>query len=153
MEEHRVIVVGASAGGVEALTPLVSRLRPDLPVAVFVVMHFSEQSRGVLPDILTRKGPLVDTHASDGDPIEPGRIYVGRPGFHTLLQPGVVRVVRGPTENGHRPAIDPLFRSAAEVYGPRVVGVILSGMLAAVRHPTEALFDSMPRSAMTAHTS
>ena len=159
---HDIVVIGASAGGVEALSTLVAELPRSLRAAVFVVLHVS-RGRSVLPEILTRAGRLPAAHPADGDRIEYGQIYVARPDHHLTLEEGVIRVVHGPTENGYRPAVDPLFRSAARVYGPRVVGVILTGALddgtaglaavkeaggvAVVQDPDEAFASSMPRSA------
>jgi two-component system, chemotaxis family, protein-glutamate methylesterase/glutaminase len=159
---YDVVVIGASAGGVEALSKVVSDLPRNLRAAVFVVLHLS-RARSVLPEILTRAGLLPAVHPADGDPIEHGRIYVGRPDHHLTLEEGRIRVVHGPTENGYRPAVDPLFRSAARVYGPRVIGIILTGALddgtaglaavkeaggiAIVQDPDEAFASSMPRSA------
>lgn len=143
---------------------LVGGLPADLPASLFVVLHVPPNGSSVLPDILSRRGPLPALHPDDNAPILPGRIYVAPPNHHLLLKEGTVRVTRGPNENGHRPAIDPLFRSAARFYGPRAVGVILSGMLddgtaglqaikqmggtAIVQDPDEALFGGMPRSAV-----
>lgn len=162
MPTHDIIVIGASAGGVEALSKLVAELPRSLRASVFVVLHLS-RGRSVLPEILSRAGVLPAIHPNDGDPIEPGRIYVSRPDHHLTLEPGRIRILHGPTENGYRPAVDPLFRSAARHYGPRVVGVILTGALddgtaglaavkeaggvAVVQDPEEAFASSMPRSA------
>lgn len=161
---NRLIVIGASAGGVEALTRLVSRLPARLPAAIVVVVHFPAGGTSVLPRILERSGPLPVSHADDGDLLEPGRIFVARPGRHLLVQPGQLRLSSGPAENGCRPAIDLLFRSAADAYGARVVGVVLSGTrddgtaglmaikgrdgLAVVQDPADALFAGMPQSAI-----
>jgi two-component system, chemotaxis family, protein-glutamate methylesterase/glutaminase len=161
---HDIIVIGASAGGVEALIALVGGLPADFPAAIFVVVHFPAQSASALPRILTRAGPLPATHAQHEEAIRPGRIYVATPDCHLLVRPGVVHVVRGPRENHCRPAIDPLFRSAALAYGPRVIGVILSGTLgdgtaglltvkrqggvAIIQDPASALFPEMPRNAL-----
>lgn len=159
-----MIVVGGSAGGVEAVTQVVESLPSDLNAAVFIVIHFPEFSDSVLPAILNRRGRLKAVHAEDGMAVEPGHIYVARPGKHLLVRRSVVRLVEGPKENGNRPAIDPLFRTAARSCGPSVAGVLLSGMLddgtmgmAAVKRfggvtiaqdPEEATFSAMPRNAI-----
>lgn len=159
-----VIVIGASAGGIEALTTLVGCLPPDLGAAIFVVLHMAPDQKSVLPRILSSAGKLPARHARDGEAIAPNRIYVARPDHHLLIHDGHMRVVRGPRENGHRPAIDPLFRTAAHALGPRVIGIILSGALddgtaglvsikgrgglALVQDPNEAIVQMMPRSAL-----
>ncbi|HKY76395.1 MAG TPA: chemotaxis protein CheB [Acidimicrobiia bacterium] len=159
-----VIVVGASAGGVEALSTLVRDLPEDLPAAVFVVLHMGPHSATALPKILGRRTKLPVDHPRDGEPIQPNRIYVAVPDHHMVLRDGAIRVAPGPKENGHRPSIDTLFRSAAACYGPRVVGVILSGTrddgtaglraihdrggVAIVQDPAEALFPGMPQAAL-----
>lgn len=164
MPGHDIIVVGASAGGVEALSELFSRLPGDVPASFFVVLHVPDRGTSMLPDILSRRGALPAVHPRDGAPIEPGRVYVAPPGFHLLVKRGTVRLLRGPRENGARPAVDPLFRTAAAAYGPRVVGVVLSGTLddgtaglqsvksrggtALVQDPDEAMYAGMPRSAV-----
>lgn len=164
MTGHDIIVIGASAGGVEALIEVVRRLPPRLPAAVFVVLHIPAQSPSLLPEILTRSGSFVASHPEDNEKIEHGRIYVAPPDHHLLVERGYVRVIRGPKENRHRPAIDPLFRSAARAYGTRVVGVVLSGALddgtagllavkrrggiAVIQDPKDALYPSMPQSAL-----
>ncbi|WP_353682538.1 chemotaxis protein CheB [Mesorhizobium sp.] len=122
-----IIVVGASAGGVEALKRLATYLPPDLAAAVFVVLHVGQTS--YLPEILDRAGPLRAIKAKSGEQFERGRIYVASPGFHLLLHHDHMLLRRGPRENLARPAIDPLFRSAACSYGARVIGVLLSGSL------------------------
>ena len=165
MPKHDIIVIGASAGGIEALIELFSVLPQDLPAAVFVVCHLSPQSEGVLPAALSRNGNLRAVNATDREQIIPGRVYVAPPDHHLLVEPGFVRVTQGPKENRFRPAIDPLFRSAAYAYGPRVIGVVLTGALddgtaglwaikergglAIVQDPDDALFPSMPLSALT----
>jgi two-component system chemotaxis response regulator CheB len=128
-KRQSIVVIGASAGGVEALRTVVSGLESDLPAAVFVVLHLAPGGTSVLPSILQRAGNLPATHPTDGEAIENGRIYVAPPDHHLLIDEGTVRIVRGPRENGHRPAIDTLFRSAARSHGPRTVGVVLSGVL------------------------
>jgi two-component system, chemotaxis family, protein-glutamate methylesterase/glutaminase len=164
MPNHDIVVIGASAGGVETVTQLVQRLPPDLPAALFVGLHFPPGGVSVLPAILNRIGTLPATHPHHGAPIQPGQIYVSPPDYHLLLQPDRICLERGPRENGHRPSLDALFRSAAQAYGPRTIGVILSGALddgvagfkvihayggiTIAQDPDEALFDSMPRSAI-----
>jgi len=125
---HDIIVIGASMGGVEALSQLVAQLPPRLAASVFIVLHVSPDSRSLLPEILSRMGPLPAVHPVDHEPLEHGRIYVAPNDHHLLVEPGHVRVVRGPMENGHRPAVDPLFRSVAELYGDRALAVVLTGM-------------------------
>jgi two-component system chemotaxis response regulator CheB len=204
MPGRDLIVIGASAGGIQALTELLRGLPADLPAAVLVVVHTSPTSPGVLPQILDRAGPLRAAHAADGEPLRPGRVYVAPPDHHLLVKPAdthgrpnprrarkgkpardesdaaihraspddndrglpplTLRIVRGPKENGFRPAVDPLFRTAARVGGARTVGVVLSGSLddgteglaliksyggtALVQDPAEAHFPSMPASAI-----
>src|SRR5215211_1323169 len=148
-----IIVVGASAGGIEALRVLAGGLPADFPASLFVVLHTSPESPAMLPNILARSGSLPALSPKDGDRIRPGTIYVAPPDRHLLIEPNLMRVTRGPKENRFRPAVDPLFRSAAQTYGPRVVGVILTGYLdggtAVVQDPADALVPSMPLSAVT----
>src|SRR6184192_4129051 len=113
MPHHDVIVVGASSGGVEALTTLLAQLPEDLPAAMFIVLHVRPDAPSYLPAILNRAGRLPVSHAVDGEPIRQGRIYVAPPGHQTYVKKGRIGVARGPQENLHRPAIDPLFRTAA----------------------------------------
>jgi two-component system chemotaxis response regulator CheB len=165
MSGRDIVVVGTSAGGVEALRALVAGLPKDFPGSVFVVMHTAPDSPGVLASILDRSGPLPASHAVNRERIKPGHVYVAPPDTHLLLEPGHTRLTHGPKENRFRPAIDPLFRSAAQTYGPRVVGVVLTGGLddgtsglwavkrlggvAVVQDPDEAFMPSMPLSALS----
>lgn len=159
-----IVAIGASAGGVDAITRIVAALPENLDAAVFVVVHTLPHGPGYFAALLDRAGPLPAAYPEDGDPIERGRVYVAPPDRHLLVQHGRVGVVRGPKENFTRPAIDPLFRSAALAYGPRVTGVVLTGGLddgtaglvaikarggiAVVQDPAEAREPSMPRSAL-----
>jgi two-component system chemotaxis response regulator CheB len=159
-----IIVIGASAGGIEALKVIASGLPKEFPASVFVVLHTAPESPGILADILDRAGVLPAIKPVDRERIQPGRIYVAPPNQHLIVEPNLVRLTRGPKENRFRPAVDPLFRSAAQVYGPRVIGVILTGNLddgtaglwavkqlggvSVVQDPQEAEAPSMPRSAM-----
>jgi two-component system, chemotaxis family, protein-glutamate methylesterase/glutaminase len=164
MHGRDIVVIGASAGGIEPLTALVRGLPADFPGSLFVVVHFPSSGISSLPAILSRAGSLPARHAVDGETIEPGRIYVAKPGWHLLIEDERLALSRGPKENGHRPAVDPLFRSAARTYGPRVVGIVLSGNLndgaaglyavkrqggfAVAQSLESALYEGMPRSAM-----
>ncbi|SDJ34007.1 chemotaxis protein CheB [Nonomuraea jiangxiensis] len=161
-----VIVVAASAGGVEPLRTVLSGLPPDLPAALLVVLHVPPQSSSVLANILDRAGPLKAAPAENAEPVRPGRVYVARPDHHLLLHGGRTRLSRGPRQNGHRPAADPLFMSAALDAGPRAAAVVLSGTLddgakgcevidryggaVAVQDCAECAFPGMPRAAVSA---
>ena len=163
-DQYRIIVIGASAGGFEALKTIVKDLPSDINASIFIVWHMATSMRGMLPDVFNNLGPMFAAHAYDREPIVSGRIYVAPPDHHMLVENGQVRVTRGPKENRFRPAVDPLFRSAAYVYGNRVIGVILSGALddgtaglwsvkhyggiAVVQDPADAEVSSMPQSAM-----
>jgi two-component system chemotaxis response regulator CheB len=162
-QTHDVVVVGASAGGVEALITFVASLHANLEAALFIVLHVPANAPSALPHILAHAGPLPAKLAEDNELIARGHIYVAPPDSHLLLTATSMRVTHGPHENWHRPAIDPLFRSAAIAFGPRVVGVVLSGALndgtagliaikrlggiALVQDPSTAVFPSMPLSA------
>ena len=159
-----MVVIGASAGGIEALNQIIPRLPEDLPASVVVVMHLAPEARSALPTILARKTLLLTTAAHDGAAIEHGHVYVAPPDRHVLFEGGRVRLTRGPRENGHRPAIDATFRSAARAYGDRVIGIVLSGNLGdgavglhvveeaggitIVQDPADALHPSMPSHAI-----
>ncbi len=162
MLNRNVVIIGASAGGLDALQQICGRLPQDLNASVLIVMHTASQS--VLPQVLSRSGPLPAVHAQDGQKLEPAHIYVAPPDIHMLVERGYLRLVSGPRENRHRPAIDPTFRSAALAYRNRAIGVILTGMLddgtsglmvirahagvAIVQDPETALFSSMPANAL-----
>ena len=164
MKHRDIIAIGASAGGIEALQQLVRTLPARFPASVFITVHFPETGSSRLPHILNRAGQLPAVHAADGETVVRERIYVARPDFHLLPSEQGIRLVRGPKENGNRPAIDPMFRSAAVAFGPRVIGVVLSGNLddgtsglaaikrnggvTIVQDPNDALFPSMPQSAV-----
>lgn len=126
---HDIILIGASAGGVAALMKLAKQLPADLPASVFVVVHYPSSFRSNLPEVLCNHGPLPVGWASDGQVIQPGRMYVAPPDFHLLLDGESIHLWRGPKENRFRPAINALFRSAAVTFGPRVAGVVLTGLL------------------------
>jgi two-component system chemotaxis response regulator CheB len=161
---RRLVVIGASAGGIEALRTLIAALPADFPAAVAVVLHMAPASPGVLSDVLARAGTLPVTTPATGTAIRSGYVYVAPPDYHLLIEPGRLRLTKGPRENRFRPAIDPLFRSAAQVYGPAAIGVVLTGSLddgtaglwmikqlggvAVAQDPAEAMFPSMPDSAI-----
>jgi two-component system chemotaxis response regulator CheB len=128
-ETRDVVVIGGSAGGVEAVLRIVEALPARLAARLFLVIHVPPTGPSVLPRILERRGKLAARHPRDGELTEPSIIYVAPPDHHLLVRLDEVGVVRGPRENGHRPAVDPLFRSAAATYGRRVIAVILSGNL------------------------
>jgi two-component system chemotaxis response regulator CheB len=129
MANRDIVVIGASAGGVDALQRLIAQLPGDLRASIFIVLHISPHLPSYLPQILRNTGKLPADHPSNGLEIQQGRIYVAPPDHHMLLHSDGIRVIRGAKENRHRPAIDPLFRSAAVSYGPRVIGILLTGNL------------------------
>lgn len=160
-----IIAIGASAGGVEALRDIAARLPGNLQAAVLVVIHISPESSGLLPAILNRSSLWNAIQPEDGTPIEHGNIYIAPPDHHMVVEPGDrIRIISGPRHNRHRPAIDPLFRSVARFYGPRAIGMILTGFLAdgssglamiknaggiaIVQDPNDAMVPSMPRRAL-----
>src|SRR5215469_12571390 len=164
MPNRDLVVIGASAGGIGALQQLCAALPSDLNAAVLVVVHTAASSSNLLPPVLRRAGCLNAITPDDGSTLEKGKIYVAPPDRHLVVEDHSLRLVHGPRENHNRPAIDPTFRSAALAYGPRVIGVVLTGSLddgtgglmvirahggeAIVQHPSSALFPSMPESAL-----
>jgi two-component system chemotaxis response regulator CheB len=161
-----IVVVAASAGGLEPLRAVMAGLPADLPASVHVVLHVPATGGRALPNILDRAGPLSAGPAMDGEPLRHGRVYVAPPDRHVLIAEGRTRLSRGPRQNGLRPAADPLFRSAALFGGPRTTAVVLSGTLddgalgsatverqggaVLVQDPAEAAYTSMPRAALAA---
>ena len=166
MSNRDIIVIGGSAGATAPLKQILSRLPPDLPAAVLIVLHIPAQGIGILSTVASSAGPLPVRQAENGMKIEPGQVYLAAPDHHLLLSEDRVFLGRGPRENMVRPAIDALFRSAAINYGPRVIGVLLSGLLSdgsaglnaikrcggisVVQDPSDAIADEMPRSALEA---
>jgi two-component system chemotaxis response regulator CheB len=164
MPKHDIIVIGTSAGGVEALQKLVPQLPGYLPAAVFVVLHTYPVSKSYMPEILASEAKLPVSHAQDGMATAPGHIYIAPPDYHLIIERDHVHLSSGPKEHHQRPSINVTFRSASLAYGERVVGVILTGRLddgtaglgdikrrggiAVVQNPEEALFPSMPLSAL-----
>jgi len=164
MPGHDIIAIGASAGGVHALSEVVAGLPASLPASIFAVLHLGEGHDSALPSILRRAGALPVKHPEPTEAIQRGWVYAAPPDRHMVLYDSSVRLLQGPRENGYRPAIDVLFRSAARTYGRRVVGVVLTGNLddgtaglaaiksagglALVQDPADADYPSMPRSAI-----
>jgi two-component system chemotaxis response regulator CheB len=164
MTGHDIIVIGASVGGVETLSMLVAQFPADLAATVFIVQHVFPTASGHLAKILDRAGPLPATQAQDGETFQRAHIYVAPPDHHLVVKEGYLCLTHGLRENRVRPAIDPLFRSAAVAYGARVVGVVLTGMqndgsagllaikrcggIAMVQDPAEAPYPDMPLSAL-----
>jgi two-component system chemotaxis response regulator CheB len=164
MPAKDIVVIGTSAGGVEALQRLCASLPADFPATIFITQHLSPSARSVLPQLLNRAGPLPALSPKDGGAIEPGRIYVAAPDLHMLLRPGRILMRRGPNENRTRPAVNALFRSAALAYGGRVIGVVLTGLLddgtegliaikaagglSVIQDPSDAEWPSMPQNAL-----
>ena len=159
-----IIVIGASAGGIEAARKLVTTLSPGLPAAIFVINHLPTRGMSILPRILDAAGPLPAKEPEDGEKIETGRIYVAPPDHHLLLARDHIHITRGPREGRQRPCINVTFRSAAHAFGSRVIGVVLTGLLddgtaglweikrrgglAVVQDPADAIAPSMPDSAL-----
>jgi len=165
-DHYKIVVIGASAGGIEASKQLLDDFPADLPAAVFLVIHIPATHKSHLTKIMSRNGKLTAKNPEDGEQVRPGNIYIAPPGRHMIIHGGVIRLTMGPHENGHRPALDPLFRSAAAEYGSRVTGVILSGNLddgvaglkaiqkaggmTIAQDPNEAPFPGMPENAIRA---
>ena len=163
-ESQSIVVVGGSLGAIDPLKEIVAALPADFAAAVFVVIHLPIEADGYLPKALARAGVLDARHAVDGEPIRRGRIYVAPPNYHLTVERHTVRVLKGPRENRHRPAIDPLFRTASRVYGAAVMAVVLSGNLddgslgmmavrsrggvGVVQDPSDAQAGEMPRRAL-----
>ena len=161
-----VVLIGASAGGIEPLIRVMEGLPADLAAPVLIVVHIPSDAESRLPEILQRRCAMPVAHAVSGEPLLPGHVFVAPPDRHLMLSDGVGRVVRGPRQNRHRPAIDTLLRTGAQVAGPDAVAVILSGaagdgvagaiMVANrggrvfVQDPAEALFPGMPRKVLEA---
>lgn len=159
-----IVVVGASAGGVDALQRIVQGFPGDLTATVLIVLHIHAESRSLLAPLLARNSSVPVLAAEDGQPVKRGHIYVAQPDRHLTVEADHVRVTQGPAQNRHRPSIDVLFRSAAVHYGPRVIGVVLTGFLSdgtaglqaikdfggisVVQDPATALIPSMPESAL-----
>jgi two-component system chemotaxis response regulator CheB len=168
MNAPALVVIGASAGGVEALIQLTSRLPKDLPAVILIVVHVSSSVPSFLPQVLRRKCKLPVAHARNNETMQAGHVYIAPPNHHMLVQDGKLRLTHGPRQNGHRPAIDLLFDTAASHHGQCVIGIVLSGMLddgsrglrivkthggmAVVQSPEDATFGSMPNSAIARTT-
>ncbi len=164
MNNHHVIVIGTSAGGIQALRTLIQQLPPSFPASIHIVQHLSSEVASNLAQVLAQVSQLPVTFAQDQEKIKLGHIYLAPTDFHLMLEQGRMRVIRGPRENRMRPAIDPLFRSAAVAYRSYATGVILTGMLddgtaglqaikacggmAIVQDPDDAVYSSMPESAI-----
>lgn len=163
MPRRSVVAIGASAGGIEALRELLKALPQTFDAAILVVLHTSSHT-GALPAILQRATKLPVSYARDWEPIEKAHVYVAPPDFHLIVEGNLLRVIQGPRENLHRPAIDPLFRSAAITFGRRLIGVVLTGLLddgtaglmvvraqggeTIVQDPKTAMFSAMPENAL-----
>jgi two-component system chemotaxis response regulator CheB len=164
MPSRDVVVIGASAGGLQAISAIVAALPASLPACLLVVVHSSPHGGSLLPEILQRVSALPVAFAAEGQRVRHGRVYLAAADRHLLIDGRKLTLGRGPRENGFRPAIDPLFRTAAREFGPRVIGVVLSGGLgdgayglnaikkaggvAVVQDPQEAIIGGMPLSAM-----
>jgi two-component system chemotaxis response regulator CheB len=164
-QQRRIVAVGASAGGLPALQELVKRLPKDFPAPVAVVLHMLNSGRRVVPELLSKAGPLPAAFCQDGEVLQPGKIYVCPPDYHLLIEQGRAHLRRGPIENNARPAIDPLFRSAAVDARAGAVAVVLSGTMSdgvsglgaikrcggttVVQDPADAKFPELPQNAVS----
>jgi two-component system chemotaxis response regulator CheB len=162
--ERDIVVIGGSAGGVPALIDVLAPLPRDFPAAIFVVLHTAAEGGGMLSAVLERHGVENVTYAVEAEPIRHGHVYLAPPDHHLLINRDLMRVARGPRENRFRPAVDPLFRTAARAYGPRTIGIVLSGGLddgthglefikrqgglAIAQDPEDAIAPGMPMSAI-----
>lgn len=163
-QTHDIVVIGSSAGGVNALKELVKTFDKDLAASIFIVQHVAADHLSFLPKILSDSGPLAARHPEDGEEIRQGIIYVAPPDHHLIIEDGHVLVKRGPKENNFRPSIDALMRSAAYLYGARVIGIVLTGYLndgtsglwsvkqfggiTIVQSPDDAIYPDMPRNVL-----
>jgi two-component system chemotaxis response regulator CheB len=168
LSNRDIVVIGGSSGATLPLKEVLGRLPTDIPAAIFVVLHISAHGIGILATVANKAGKLAVRQAEDGLSIENGHVYLAAPDRHLMLAGGRMMLGSGPPENMARPAIDPLFSSAALHYGPRVIGVVLSGLLsdgaaglnaikrgggvAVVQDPSDAVADEMPRRALEATT-
>lgn len=157
-------MIGGSAGSLGAAKSILRVLPQGLPITIFVVIHISPDYPSVLPQLLTKAGPFAATSPKDQESIQQAHLYVAPPDHHVTVEAGKIRVLRGPRENRHRPAIDPLFRSAAREFGPRVIGIVLSGLrddgsaglyaikkrggITIVQDPNESTWRDMPKNAI-----
>lgn len=164
MSARDVIGIGASLGGVEAIRHLLKELPPDLAATIFIVLHVGTSGRNLLADIFNKESALPVAMARDGEAVQRGQVYVAPTNKHLLVIDNVVRLGHGPRENMARPAIDPLFRSLGACYGPRTIGVVLTGMLndgasgladlkrcgglTVVQNPADAIASEMPTRAL-----
>ena len=164
MATNQIVVMGASGGGIETLRTLLHALPANFPLPICIVVHSAPEAPGLLAEILNRVGPLKVSHGRNHERLVGGHVYVAPPDCHLLVEPGRLRVTKGPRENRFRPAIDPLFRSAAQVYGPGAIGAVLTGSLddgtaglwaikqlggtAIVQDPADAECPDMPASAL-----
>ena len=160
----KVVVIGGSQGAIDALLKIVPDIPADIAAAILVVIHIPTEATSYLPNMLTRAGNVRVAHAVDREPLRAGEIYVAPPNYHLTVEDGEIRVLKGPRENRHRPAVDPLFRTAARSFGRATIAVLLSGNLddgsagvlavrgrggvAIVQDPADAQIGEMPKCAL-----